>query len=83
MGMTQAELAAMVHREPLSISRWERSETEIDAIAETVIRLYTIERLKLEVEDGISEISGWSVPSAVQQPIMIDGSDRSNYRLAA
>ena len=54
------------NREPLTISRWERSETEIDANAETLIRLHAIERLKLEVEDGISEISGWSVPSAVR-----------------
>ncbi len=83
MGMTQAELAAMIHREPLTIGRWERGETEIDANAETLLRLYAIERLKLKVKDGISEISGWSVTSAVQQPILIDGSDPSNYRLAA
>jgi DNA-binding transcriptional regulator YiaG len=83
MGMTQAEFVAMIYREPLTISRWERSETEIDANAETLIRLHAIERLKLKVEGGISEISGWSVPSSVQQPIVIDGSDLSNYRLAA
>jgi len=83
MGMTQAELAAMIHREPLTISRWERGETEIDANAETLVRLHAIERLKLDVTDGVSEISGWSIPSAVPHPIMIDGSDPSNYHLAA
>lgn len=83
MGMTQAELAAMIHREPLTISRWERGETEIDANAETLIRLHAIERLKLDVNDHVSEISGWSIPSAVQHPIMIDGSDPNNYQVAA
>jgi DNA-binding transcriptional regulator YiaG len=83
MGKTQAELAAIIHREPLTISRWERGETAIEANAETLIRLHAIEQLNLNVEDGISEISGWSVPSAVQQPIKIDGSDPSNYHLAA
>ncbi len=83
MGMTQAELAAMIHREPLTISRWERGETDIDANAETLVRLHAIERLKLNVEDGVSEISSWSIPSAVQQPIMIDGSDPRNYKVAA
>lgn len=83
MGMTQAELAAMIHREPLTISRWERGETDIDANAETLIRLHAIKLLKLEVDDDVSEISGWSIASAVQQPIMIDGSDPNNYQLAA
>lgn len=83
MGMTQAELAAMIHREPLTISRWERAETEIDANAETLIRLHAIERLELEVDDEVSAISGWSIPSAVQKPILIDGSDPDHYQLAA
>lgn len=83
MGMTQAELAEMIHREPLTISRWERSETEIDANAETLIRLHANERLELNVLDGVSEISGWSIASAIQKPIVIDGSDPSNYHLAA
>ena len=83
MGMTQSELAEMIHREPLTISRWERGETEIDANAETLIRLHAIERLNLEVADGVSKISGWSIPSAIQSPIIIDGSDPRNYHLAA
>jgi transcriptional regulator with XRE-family HTH domain len=39
MGMTQAELAKIVHREPLTISRWERSEDEIDSNAEVLVRV--------------------------------------------
>lgn len=83
MGMTQAELAEMIHREPLTISRWERGETDIDANAETLIRLQAIERLGLDINDGVSKISGWSIPSAVQTPIVIDGTDTNNYHLAA
>jgi DNA-binding transcriptional regulator YiaG len=83
MGMTQAELAVMIHREPLTISRWERGETEIDANAETLLRLHVIGKLRLQVADEVSEISKWSVASAVHQPIRIDGSDPNNYRTAA
>lgn len=81
MGMTQAELADMIHREALTISRWERNESPIDPNAETLIRRHAIEALDLDVSARIKELSGWSVPSANQQPIKIDGSDPHNYRL--
>ena len=47
MGLTQPELAALVHREPLAISRWERGEGQIDSNAEALIRLQAIEQLWL------------------------------------
>ena len=47
MGMTQAQLAEMLHREPLAISRWERGECPIDANAEALVRLHAIQTLKL------------------------------------
>jgi transcriptional regulator with XRE-family HTH domain len=82
MGMTQAELALTVHREPLSISRWERGEVaEIDPNAESLIRLLAKETLGLEVDASVREIAGWSVPSALTPPLLIDGSDTDNYRL--
>lgn len=80
MGMTQAELADMIHRESLTISRWERNENPIDPNAETLIRKYAIEALDLDLDADIKELSGWSIPSASQQPIEIDGSDPFNYR---
>lgn len=79
MGMTQAELAAYVHREPLAISRWERSENEIDANAETLIRLLATEKLGLPAMP-VSEVAGWCVPTAQTPPLVIDGSDPENYR---
>jgi transcriptional regulator with XRE-family HTH domain len=81
MGMTQAELAAIVHREPLAISRWERGEVAgIDANAEALIRLHAREVLELAVEASVKEIAGFSVPSALSPRIDIDGSDPANYR---
>jgi transcriptional regulator with XRE-family HTH domain len=81
MGMTQAELAAIVHREPLAISRWERGEVDsIDTNAETLIRLHAREALNLEVAASVKDISAWSVPSASTPTLDIDGSDPNDYR---
>ncbi len=80
MGMTQAELAAIVHREPLSMSRWERGEVEIDTNAETLIRLHAKEVLGLNVAATVSEMSGWSTPKAITPPLEIDGSNPDHYR---
>ena len=82
MGCTQAELAAIVHREPLAVSRWERNEVEIDSNAEAIIRLAAIEMLALP-DAPVREVAGWCVPSADSTPLRIDGSDPSNYRVAA
>lgn len=81
MGMTQAELAAIVHREPLAISRWERGETElIDANAETLIRLFAKEKLNLEIDVTVEDMSQKSVQSALSLEIEIDGSNTDDYR---
>jgi DNA-binding transcriptional regulator YiaG len=81
MGMTQAELAAMLHRESLQVSRWERAESPLDANAETIIRLYAIQELKLPDTPDVREVAGWCVPSAQTPPLVIDGSDPSNYHI--
>lgn len=83
MGMTQAELANMLHREALAVSRWERGECPIDANAEAIVRLYAIQALKLPDSPDVREIAGWCIPSAETPPIVIDGSDTANYKLAA
>lgn len=71
MGLTQAELAALVHRDKQSIGRWERNEIEIDSSAEALVRRLAIEKLDLPVEAGIDELSRRSVPTAEEQPIRI------------
>jgi DNA-binding transcriptional regulator YiaG len=80
MGMTQAELAAMVHREPLAVSRWERGENPLDSNAEALVRLYAMQKLGLPEDADVRDIAGWCVPGAETPPIVIDGSDPSNYR---
>lgn len=80
MGMTQAELADMLHREPLAVSRWERGEVQIDGNAEALIRLHAIEALGLPDNIDVRRIAGWCVPSAETSPIVIDGSDPTNYQ---
>lgn len=82
IGFTQAELALIVHREALAISRWERGEVPIDSNAEALIRLFAAQKLELDAID-VKDVSGWCVPSADTPPIVIDGSDPSNYIVKA
>lgn len=79
MGMTQAELAALVKREALSVSRWERGEVELDSNAEALIRLFAAERLNLPPA-SVAEIADWCIPAAKTPPLVIDGTDPENYR---
>jgi hypothetical protein len=41
----------------------------------------TTQFLKLPADASVQEISGWSTASAENPPLVIDGSDPSNYRL--
>jgi transcriptional regulator with XRE-family HTH domain len=80
MGMTQAELAALVHKDKQSIGRWERAEWEIDGSSETIIRKLAIEKLDLDVDDGIDVLSKKSVATVHDQTISIVAND-STYSL--
>lgn len=85
MGKTQAELAALVHRDKQTIGRWERGESEIDSTAEALMRQLAIEALELPFSEGIEVLSQRSVPTAEPQNINIEAQDggREGYRLAA
>jgi transcriptional regulator with XRE-family HTH domain len=84
MGMTQAELAKVVHHDAQSVGRWERNEFPIDQTAEALIRLLAIEKLELTVDGKtVSELSERCLPSAASKQIVIDGHDPSHYRQAA
>ncbi|MDP2409982.1 MAG: helix-turn-helix transcriptional regulator [Pseudolabrys sp.] len=81
MGMTQAELAKIVHHDTQSIGRWERGEFPIEPNADALIRLLAVERLKLTADvDGVESLSGRCVPTATPQQIVIDGRDPARYR---
>lgn len=82
IGLTQAELAILVHREALAISRWERGEVPIDSNAEALIRLFAAQKLELKAID-VKDVAGWCIPSADTPPIVIDGSDPTNYVVKA
>lgn len=80
MGMTQAQLAKVVHHDAQSIARWEKSEFPIDPTAEALIRLLAIERLKLKVRAGsIEQLSERCIETAKPQPIAINGNDPAHY----
>jgi DNA-binding transcriptional regulator YiaG len=84
MGMTQAQLAQVVHHDAQSLGRWERGEFPMEPVAEALIRLLAIEALNLHVKHStIVELSQMCTPSAEPQRILIDGHDPSHYKLAA
>jgi DNA-binding transcriptional regulator YiaG len=84
MGMTQAQLAKVVHHDTQSIGRWERNEFPMDQTAEALIRLLAIEQLVLRIDGKtVSELSGRCVPSAGANQIVIDGHDPQHYKQAA
>ena len=80
LGLTQAELAALVHRDHQSIGRWERGECPIEGAAEALVRLLSIERLGLTPADGVEEMSVRCVPTADPRRHIIDGHDPTHYR---
>lgn len=84
IGYTQAELAQLVHHDKQSIGRWERAEYDIDSSAEALIRRLAIEKLNLQTEDGIDELSRRSIPSVQTQSINIrKTNDNGEYKLEA
>jgi hypothetical protein len=80
MGMTDSELAYFLHRDALTFSRWECEKVKMDEAAEAAIRLLAIRQLRLPEDADVGEIAGWCKPSAETPPIVIDGSDPSNYQ---
>ncbi len=81
LGLTQGQLANVLHKDHQTVGRWERGETPLDPMAETIIRMIVLQwtdRL-LPVE----ELSKRAVPGADAWQIMIDASDPNDYRKAA
>ena len=79
-GMTQAELGKVVNREALTIGRWERGQFENDPTAEAIIRLVAAERLRLNLNAPIEDVTGWCVQTAGTPAIRIDASNPDDYR---
>jgi len=71
MGMTQAELAQLLHRDTQSVGRWERGEAELDPAQDIIIRQLVAEKLGLELAESVQEQSQKFVPTARRMPIHI------------
>ncbi len=86
MGMTQSQLGSLLHRERLTVSRWERDESAMDGSAEALLRIYATIKLGLGGVDevNVEQISARcvSAPDARGQ-LRIDGSIPGCYRLVA
>lgn len=83
MGMTQTQLADLVHRERLTVYRWEHEENSLDGATEAYIRILASSKLRLDKIDP-EEVSGWCKMTAENKPpICIDATDPDHYRLAA
>lgn len=80
MGLTQAELGRILHRENLTISRWERGTHDIDEMADILVRLLAKERLEISDAPTLEAMSELAVPRAgSQRAIWIDGTESGGY----
>ena len=83
MGLTQEKLADVLKVTLLTVSRWEREETPIKDTAEMLIRLMAVERLELDIDMDVDEVSAKVTLGPRKDPIRIDGSDPKQYHLLA
>lgn len=80
MGLTQAELGRIVHREGLTVSRWEREESPIDEMADVLVRILAREKLEIQNAPTIEHMSELAVARAgAQRAIWIDGRVPDEY----
>jgi DNA-binding transcriptional regulator YiaG len=83
MGLTQAELAALVKKDHQTIGRWERGEKTIDQNAEALIRMIAAEKLEVAGDMSAEETAARCIPSAELEIIDIDGSNPEEYKQIA
>ena len=83
MGLNQTQLGDLVHRERLTVSRWERGESTLDGASEAYIRILAACKLGLARIDP-EKASGWCKLTLEQKrPVHITATDSGNYRLVA
>jgi DNA-binding transcriptional regulator YiaG len=79
MGLTQAELAALVGKEVQAIGRWERGENPIDKSAEIVIRARALQEATQDLPP-MGDLARRTVKAASEPPILIDASNPNDYQ---
>ncbi len=80
IGMTQAQLAEILHKDTQSVGRWERGECPVDQTAEILIRKLVTEKLQLETRLTVEELSKFSFQASEATCIEIDGSRPGDYK---
>ena len=83
MGMTQAELGQLLHRDAQTIARWEKGEIPIDGNADTVVRKLAAEKLNIVLDVPTEELARLTVPTAKPREIAIRRADNDGYELKA
>ena len=83
MGLTQTQLGELVHRERLTVSRWERGESTLDGATEAYIRILASHKLELDSCDPEIVSASCRLTVENKKPIHIDATDPDNYRLVA
>jgi len=83
MGMTQAELGQLLHRDAQTIARWEKGEIPIDGNADTVVRKLAAEKLDIALDVSTEELARLTVPSAKPREIAIRRADNDGYEIKA
>ena len=81
MGLTQAQLAAILKVTLLTVSRWERNETPVNDAAEMLVRLHSVAKLRLDIDLDVESVSGMVTAAARTQEIRIDGNNPGHYQL--
>lgn len=81
LGLTQGQLAKVVHKDHQTVGRWERGETPLDPAAETLIRIIVLDWA--DQRQSVEEVSRRAVPGADAWQITIDASDPTHYRKIA
>ena len=85
LGMTQAQLAQLVHKDAQTVGRWERGDTAIDGASETILRAMTLEDLYPTERQPLSirDLTARSVRSLESHDYRIDASNPAEYRAIA
>ena len=85
MGLTQAELARLLHRDTQTVGRWERHEILLDPTQDIVFRQLAAEELALTITRTAKEQSEQVIPRSVKPPIKLRHTKNPNqpYELTA
>ncbi|TAJ73708.1 MAG: helix-turn-helix domain-containing protein [Phenylobacterium sp.] len=85
LGMTQAQLAKLVHKDAQTVGRWERGDTAVDGASETLLRAMTLEALDPEQKHpfSIRDLTVRAVQSLEHHDYRIDASKPGEYRALA